>query len=169
MIYFVTENYLKNQTPITANVDVTDVTPFIKTQSDMRVQPILGTYFYKYMLTGYNAQTLNNDEETLVTYIQPVVAWRSAEDAVFGLSYQLKNKGLQMQNGDYSTSVSQSEVAFAQDHYAQKASFYETRLFNYLKENKDLYPEFTSDLNKDSDIKPTKTKDNGYTDSILII
>jgi len=169
MIYFVTENYLKNQTPITANVDVTDVTPFIKTQSDMRVQPILGTYFYKHMLTGYNAQTLNNDEETLVTYIQPVVAWRSAEDAVFGLSYQLKNKGLQMQNGDYSTSVSQSEVAFAQDHYAQKASFYETRLFNYLKENKDLYPEFTSDLNKDSDIKPTKTKDNGYTDSILII
>lgn len=169
MIYFVTENYLKNQTPITANVDVTDVTPFIKTQSDMRVQPILGTYFYKHMLTGYNAQTLNNDEETLVTYIQPVVAWRSAEDAVFGLSYQLKNKGLQMQNGDYSTSVTQSEVAFAQDHYAQKASFYETRLFNYLKENKDLYPEFTSDLNKDSDIKPTKTKDNGYTDSILII
>lgn len=169
MIYFVTENYLKNQTPITANVDVTDVTPFIKTQSDMRVQPILGTYFYKHMLTGYNAQTLNNDEETLVTYIQPVVAWRSAEDAVFGLSYQLKNKGLQMQNGDYSTSVTQSEVAFAQDHYAQKASFYETRLFNYLKENKDLFPEFTSDLNKDSDIKPTKTKDNGYTDSILII
>jgi hypothetical protein len=169
MIYFVTENYLKLQTPITANVDVTDVTPFIKTQSDMRVQPILGTYFYKYMLTGYNAQTLNNDEETLVTYIQPVVAWRSAEDAVFGLSYQLKNKGLQMQNGDYSTSVTQSEVAFAQDHYAQKASFYETRLFNYLKENKDLFPEFTSELNKDSDIKPTKTKDNGYTDSILII
>lgn len=169
MIYFVTENYLKNQTPITANVDVTDVTPFIKTQSDMRVQPILGTYFYNYMLTGYNAQTLTPIEETLVVYIQPVIAWRSAEDAVFGLSYQLKNKGLQMQNGDYSTSVGQSEVAFAQDHYAQKASFYETRLYNYLKENKDLYPEFISDLNKDSDIKPTKTKDNGYTDSILII
>ena len=169
MIYFVTENYLKNQTPITANVDVTDVTPFIKTQSDMRVQPILGTYFYKYMLTGYNAQTLNNDEETLVTYIQPVVAWRSAEDAVFGLSYQLKNKGLQLQNGDYSTSVTREEVNFAQDHYAQKAAFYEVRLYNYLKENKDLFPEFISELNKDSDIKPTKTKDNGYTDSILII
>jgi hypothetical protein len=43
------------------------------------------------------------------------------------------------------------------------------RLYNYLKENKDLFPEFISELNKDSDIKPTKTKDNGYTDSILII
>ena len=169
MIFFVTENYLKTQTPITANVDVNDVTPFIRTQSDIRVQPILGTYFYKYMLTGYNAQTLNNDEETLVTYIQPVVAWRSAEEAVFGLSYQLKNKGLQMQNGDYSTSVTKEEVNFAQDHYAQKASFYEARLFKFLKDNKDLYPEFISELNKDSDIRPTRVQDNGYTDSILII
>ncbi len=113
MIYFITESYLKTQTPITANVDVNDVVPYIKTQSDMRVQPILGTYFYNYMLTGYNAQTLNNDEETLVTYIQPVVAWRSAEDAVFGLSYQLKNKGIQQQFGDYSSQVTQNEVVFS--------------------------------------------------------
>ncbi len=41
-------------------------------------------------------------EIDLVEFIQPVIAWRSAEDAVFGLTYQLKNKGLQTQNGDYS-------------------------------------------------------------------
>jgi len=83
MIYFITETYLKTNTPITANVDVTDVTPYIATQSDLRVQPILGTTFYKYMLNAYNTQTLTNDQETLVEFIQPVVAWRSAEDAVF--------------------------------------------------------------------------------------
>ena len=54
MIYFITETYLKNQTPITANVDVNDVTPFVRTQSEMRVQPILGTYFYNDILTKYN-------------------------------------------------------------------------------------------------------------------
>jgi hypothetical protein len=169
MNYFITEAYLKNQTPITANVDVKDVTPYIRTQSDLRVQPILGTYFYKYLLAKYNAETLTTDEETLVEYIKPIVAWRSAEDAVFGLSYQLKNKGLQVQNGDYSNSVTQSEVAFAQDHYAQKASFYEVRLINYLRTYKDLYPQFTSLLNTDSDIKPLKTQENGFNDSILFI
>lgn len=169
MIYFITENYLKTQTPITANCDVNDIVPYIKTQSDLRIQPILGTYFYEYILAKYNDQTLTANEETLVTYIQPIVAWRSAEDAVFGLSYQLKNKGLQLQNGDYSNSVSQNEVAFAQDHYGQKASFYEARLFNYLKTNKDLFAQFTSELNKDSDIRPTKNEDNGYTDSIMVI
>ncbi len=37
------------------------------------------------------------------------------------------------------------------------------------KENKDLYPEFISELNKDSDIKPSKKEDTGFTNSILII
>jgi hypothetical protein len=50
------------------------------------------------MLTAYNAQTLTPDEVDLVEFIQPVIAWRSAEDAVFGLTYQLKNKGLQTQS-----------------------------------------------------------------------
>jgi hypothetical protein len=169
MIYFITENYLKTQTPITANCDVNDIVPYISTQSDLRIQPILGTYFYNDILAKYNAQTLSANEEILVTYIQPIVAWRSAEDAVFGLSYQLKNKGLQLQNGDYSNSVSQQEVAFAQDHYGQKASFYEARLVNYLHTNKDLFANFTSVLNKDSDIRPTHNPDNGYTDSIMVI
>ena len=169
MIYFVTENYLKTQTPITANIDVNNIVPFIKTQSDMRIMPILGTYFYTYILTAYNAQTLTVDEEELVTYIQPAIAWRSAEDAAFGLSYQLKNKGIQTQNGDYSNNVNQSEVNFVQDHYAQKASFYESRLWKYLDTNRDLFANFISQLNKDSDIRPAVQQTQGFNDSILFL
>ena len=169
MIYFVTENYLKTQTPITANIDVNNIVPFIKTQSDMRIMPILGTYFYNYILTAYNDQTLTVDEEELVTYIQPAIAWRSAEDAAFGLSYQLKNKGIQTQNGDYSNNVNQSEVNFVQDHYAQKASFYESRLWKYLDTNRDLFPNFISQLNRDSDIRPAVQQKQGFNDSILFL
>jgi hypothetical protein len=171
MIYFVTETYLKNNTPITANVDVKDVTPYIRPSSDMRVQSILGSYFYTYLLAEYNAQTLNNDEEKLVEKIQPVVAWRAAENAVFGLSYQLKNKGVQVQFGDYSQNVSQGEVAFVMDHYGQMAAFFEKRLINYILENKDLFPEFTSTLNTDSDIKPVDdcSGSGDYDNTMMVI
>jgi hypothetical protein len=170
MIYFVTETYLKNNTPITKNVDVKDVTPYIRPASDMRVQSILGSYFYEYLLTEYNAQNLSTDEETLVEKIQPVVAWRAAENAAFGLSYQLKNKGIQSQFGDYSQNVTQSEVAFVMDHYGQMAAFFEKRLTNYLLENKDLFPQFTSALNKDSDIKPVDDcTDNDYDNTMMVI
>lgn len=170
MIYFITENYLKTNTPITKNVDVTDVAPYIKPASDMRVQAILGSYFYNDLLTKYNAQTLNADETTLVTKIQPVVAWRAAEQAAFGLSYQLKNKGIQVQFGDYSTNVSQNEVAFVMDHYGQMAAFYEKRLISYILENKSLFSAFTSTLNKDSDIKPVdECKGNDYDNTMMVI
>lgn len=170
MIYFVTETYLKNNTPITKNVDVKDITPYIRPASDMRVQSILGSYFYEYLLTQYNAQNLSNDEETLVEKIQPVVAWRAAENAAFGLSYQLKNKGVQTQFGDYSQNVTQSEIAFVMDHYGQMAAFFEKRLTNYLLENKDLFAEFTSALNKDSDIKPVDDcTDNDYDNTMMVI
>lgn len=184
MLYFITETYLKTNTPITANVDVTDVTPYIKTQADLRVQPILGSVFYNALLADYNAQTLNPDEETLVGFIQPVVAWRSAEDAVFGLTYQLKNKGLQTQFGDYSGSVSRAEVAFGMEHYAQKASFFEQRLIRYLLANKNLFPLFTSLQNRDTDLRPQiescdcvgtcygrcgqRYNDNGYNNQIMV-
>jgi hypothetical protein len=184
MLYFITETYLKTNTPITANVDVTDVTPYIKTQADLRVQPILGSVFYNALLADYNAQTLNPDEETLVGFIQPVVAWRSAEDAVFGLTYQLKNKGLQTQFGDNSGSVSRAEVAFGMEHYAQKASFFEQRLIRYLLANKNLFPLFTSLQNRDTDLRPQiescdcvgtcygrcgqRYNDNGYNNQIMV-
>ena len=170
MIYFVTESYLKDNTPITKNVDVNDVTPYIKPASDMRVQFLLGTYFYDYLLGVYNAQTASADETTLIEKIQPVVAWRAAEQAAFGLSYQLKNKGIQVQFGEYSQNVGQGEVAFVMDHYSQMAAFYEKRVTNYLIENKDLFAEFTSALNTDSDIKPPDDyEDTDYNNTMMVI
>lgn len=188
MLYFITENYLKTNTPITANVDVTDVTPYIATQAQLRVMPILGTVFYNHLLDAYNNQTLTPEEETLVQFIQPVIAWRSAEDAVFGLTYQLKNKGLQQQSGDYSQPVTRSEVAFGMEHFAQKASFFEMRLIKYLIKNKAEYPIFISHENRDTDLRPQiecvqclgdcwfngewncgYPRNNGYNNQILVI
>ena len=171
MIYFVTETYLKDNTPITKNVDVNDVMPYVRTQAEMRLMSILGTYFYNDLLVKYNAQTLSADETDLVEYIQPVVAWRSAEDAVFGLSYQLKNKGVQVQFGDYSQNVSQSEISFNMDHYGQKGAWFENRLTFWLLDNKTLFPNFTSTLNKDSDIKPADDCDDtdNYNNTMLVL
>jgi hypothetical protein len=140
------------------------------------------------MLNAYNTQTLTPDEVDLVEFIQPVIAWRSAEDAVFGLTYQLKNKGLQTQSGDYSASVSRNEVAFGMEHYAQKASFFETRLIRWLLVNRALFPQFISTTNMDTDLRPMFNnctcitqwqttclgtcgtfRENGYNNSILIL
>ena len=149
-IYFVTENYLKVNTPITANVNITEVLPLVKGAADMWTQSTLGTYFYNDLLVKYNAQTLNANEEILVALMQPSIAWRTCADAIIELSYQLKNKGVQTQSGDNSASAEAKMVQFMNRHYAQKAEFYEQKMWEYLVKNKDLYPEFVSSLNHNS-------------------
>jgi hypothetical protein len=167
MIYFVTEAYLKQKTPITQNVSATDVMPFIEPSASSWMQSILGTYFFNDLLVKYNAQTLNGDETILVEKIKPAIAWRATVDCVLGLTYQLKNKGLQKQNGDNSESVDQTETTFVMRHYEQKAEFFEMMTRKYLKLNKDLFPEFTSNLNKDSELAP-QHDDNFNSDTMFI-
>lgn len=149
-IYFVTENYLKVNTPITANINITEVLPLVRGASDMWTQSTLGTYFYEYLLAKYNAQTLSANEEILVALMQPSIAWRACADAVIELSFQLKNKGIQTQSGDNSASGEAKMIQFMNRHYAQKAEFYEKKMWDYLVKNKALYPEFTSALNHNS-------------------
>jgi len=40
------------------------------------------------------------------------------------------------------------------EHYAQKAAFFEQRLIKYLIKNKNLFPEFISETNRDTDLRP---------------
>lgn len=167
MIWFTTELWIKANTPITANIDVTDITPWIKTSAEMWIQPILGSYFYADLLTKYNAKTLSSDEAILVDMIKPAIAWRAASDAVYGLSRQLKNKGLQTQSGENSESVELKEVQFGMAQYAQKGEFYEAQIIKFLKANEVLYPNYTSLSNTDSIIKPQDN--NNLSSSIIII
>lgn len=150
-IYFVTEAYLKLNTPVTANVNITEVLPLIKGAAFMWTRSTLGNYFFQDLLTKYNAQTLSPDETTLVELMQPSIAWRTCSDAVITLSYQLKNKGIQTQSGDFSFSPEYKAIMFMSTDYAKKAEFYENYMWKYLVKHKDLYPAFTNPLNRDSD------------------
>lgn len=158
MNYFITQNWIEENTPIANSVDIKTVTPWIRVAAEQRIQPILGSYFYNDLLVKYNAQTLSADELTLLDLIQPSIAWRAAADTVFALSYQLVNKGLIQQNGDNIESSDLKEVQFGMSFYTQKAESYENSLIQYLGCDlpyRDLYPAFTSTNNTNSIIPPS--------------
>ncbi len=168
MIYFVTENWLKTKIPLTANIDMAKVFPYVESQADMRLQPILGTYFYTYLLGKYNAQTLTVDEQNLVKKIQYAIGWRAIEDCILGISFELKNKGIQQQSGDYSNPTTLSEANYIEGRMAKKAEFYEERLIKWLQANSSLFPQFLDEQN-DSDMKPIKATNTGYNESIFFM
>lgn len=167
MIYFITETWLKQYSPISANVDATSIYPSTVTASDMWVQPVLGTYFYNILLEKYNNQTLNIEEEKLVNVIKPAVAWYAAVEAPMGLAYQIKNKGPQKQSSDNSEPLELNEVEALEQNFEKKASFYLNQVKKYINKYKDNFPEYISDDNDDSIIKPSK--DDGDFNNLFII
>lgn len=168
-IYFVTDTLLKNTTNLGANVDVRDFQPFIRTASDMYAQALLGTYFYNELLTKYNAQTLSANETTLVQKVQQVICWRATADIAYSQSRKITNKGVQRESGENSEGVELNELSFGMRHYNQKAEFWTNRVIKYLLENKSLFSAYTSDNNKDSDIKATDTTDGTYESDFMFI
>jgi hypothetical protein len=171
MIFFVTEQWLEKNTPITANIEASEVAVWVQVNAENWVRKIIGTYFFNDLLTKYNNQTLSSDEQTIVNLMKPAIAWRAASDAAFSLSYQLKNKGIQVQTSDNSTFAQLNEVQFTMQHFADKAAIYEGAIYDYLskKENSDLYANYNSSLNDDSLAKKQNGTGNGYNKSIMII
>lgn len=155
MIYFVTEEYIKTKTPITANVDAKSIVPWIEVAADSRLRPLIGTSFYKYLLTKYNAGTLNTAETELIAYVKKYVAWRAAALAVWGVSRPIKNIGVQQVSSQNSQPEDLVGITGAQDNLDRIVVNYERELKAFLKDNGSNYPDFVDKSNKDSEIKRT--------------
>ena len=146
-ILFITDAFIKENTPLSQNLDIKDIINNIDPAQDMFIQPILGSVFYNALLLAYSAQTLSADETALVMLIKPALAYRSAELALPFIQYQLKNKGPQTQSGDFSAPVGQTELSYLRNELRNRAEFYETRLDRYLQLNGSLFPLYTNQSN----------------------
>lgn len=160
-IFFVTEAFLKTYGIINPNVDAGKITPLVQFAAKAYVKPLIGSYFFDYLLTKYNAQTLNGDEETLVAKMQFAIAFRACAQAVNTLSFQLTNKGIQKQSDDNATFADLSEVKYMYNEYIHQTKLYEDEMSTYLNDNKDLFPEYLDLLNKDSIIKRNNCNNDG--------
>lgn len=132
MTEFVTEYYIRNNTPLSQNLDVKDIVNNISPASDMHIQPVLGTPFYNDLLFKYSAQTLSVSETEVVALIQPALAYWAAEMSVPFINYQIKNKGAQTQNGDFSNNVEKDITSYLRNELKNRAEFYTQRLERYL-------------------------------------
>lgn len=154
---FVNELYIKQFTPIGDLVQYTEIEPKLHLAQDTYIQDFLGSNFYNYLQESAINNTLNPDELELVSLIRPALAWRVASKTLPYLHYQIKNKGVQQQRGEYTDPADLSVIRFLKGDLDTDADFYSQRLVNWLCKNRNLFPEFKFD-NSD-DISP---KNNDY-------
>lgn len=159
IILFTSQEYIEKFSPIGKLVSWDEIEPTAYLVQDNWTQDILGTNFYEYLQTQYQAQTLNADEIILVNKIKAMQVHRIAEQCTPFINYQLKNKGLMKQSGDYAESSELEEVRYIRSELRNRAEFYAQRLINYLCENYSLFPQYKN--NNSTDMKPNQSN-NGY-------
>lgn len=170
MIFFVTEKFIKDRTPIGENVDVKKVVPFLETAASMRLIPVLGEVFYTDLLTKYNNQSLSANEQIIVDKCKYVVAWYASSMATPALNKQMTNKGQQTQSGDYSQNAGDTAEVQAQDRDSVIGRFWLNQLKDYLKRNKSLFAVYLSKPNQDSFLfeEPKTITPDSFNDSMYL-
>ena len=151
---FISEAYIKAFTPIGDLVEWKELKSSTELTQDSYIQDILGTNFYVYLQGKYAAQTLNANEIELVNRLKPALAYRVASEALPFINYQIKNKGVLTQSGDYSANADLDAMKYLKNELSNRAEFYAKRLSTYLCENSSLFPEYTT--NNSDDMSPKK-------------
>ena len=161
MIYFVTEQFIKDNTAITQNVDAKDLAPFIPMAVKTYVQPILGFNFTNDLLIKFNDGTTSAEEDELIEFVQYMTALWAAYDAIPNISFRVSNKGIQSQSGDYSASDGISVVEYIRTNVQKFAYIYEKNMRAFLELNKASFPLYLDKINQEISAPDHQPNPNG--------
>lgn len=152
---FIGEQYLRDLTPISNNLDIELVKPQIEYYEDAYLKDILGDSLYNDLVTKYNAQTLSSIEDTLMLIIKKAVAYGSAQLSMPFINTQVRAKGLMNINAENATQSEIERERLLRQELRDRTNYYETRVRKFLQTNSSSFPLYeydNDDINPSSEI-----------------
>ena len=147
-VLLLSEKTLKEDSLINDNVESTYIIPAIQVAQEQGLQQIIGTMLYDKICDMVNNNQVSADYRILLDdYITPYLEYKVMADIQLPLSYKFRNLGVNQTVDDHIYTPSLRDTQYLIEYYDNKAKFYSNRLFDYLKANHKLFPEF---LKKDS-------------------
>ena len=144
-VLMISEARLKKITSIDDNVEPDDLVPFITQAQDLKIQSILGTYFYNNLKDDIANASVSDDDRTLLNdYIAPLLANYALYLALPSLNFKVKNKAVLNPTSEESNSTGLDELKYLRQSVKDTAEFYEQRLLDYLCDFSTLFPDYVN-------------------------
>lgn len=158
---FISERYLKDNSPMGENVDVKEIYPFSKSAEDIYIQEAIGTPLYDRLIEGLTAspQDITANEIILLKKIREALMYYTCYDALPFIWARIRNIGVVKQSGDNLEVVSEQEMGYLRKELKNKADFYLKRLQDYLCQNSSLFSEYAGPYSW-SDLYPNPNVSN---------
>ena len=153
----ISQQYLKDQSLISDNVDFKIITPVIRIVQTIDIQQLLGTNLYNKILSDVLGNNLTGAYKTLVDdYILPAMVFYIQARIPYALAYRFVNRGVVTKTGSDSTPISETAFAKLIDENRNTAQALGEMMVSYIRYNTNSYPEYSTN-NGINQITPNKT------------
>lgn len=145
MAFFISEKYLKDNSPLSGNIDIQELYPFAKTAEEIYIQEAIGTRLFDRLAASLEASPKNttSDEVTLLKKIRSCLVWYTCYDALPFIATKIRNIGVVKQEGPDIKSAEDNSVINLAKKCKDKGDHYLRMLQMYLCENSSLFPEYS--------------------------
>lgn len=140
-VLLVSAEKVKSFTEVNDNLDENLLLPNIQIAQEIGLQTLLGTKFYKHILTAAENGTLTSAETTLLEeYIAPYLLWRAVYEALPSIYMRMMNKSVSVGESPNAKSVDRGDMSYLRNIHQNRYEFYSQRLQDFLDYRQGDYP-----------------------------
>ena len=156
---FITRNDIIKNTPLGGAIDADALLPFVRTAQEKYLLNLLGTVLYNKIQDDIEAgESFTGYYQTLVQdYVKPTIIWYSCVEYIPFSAISFKSNGAVKHISEQSVSPGKNEVDYLLSKALDNASYYATRLQDYLTANSSNIPEFLQSVGDSTQIYPDQS------------
>ncbi|MDR2950720.1 MAG: hypothetical protein LBV71_16150 [Prevotella sp.] len=139
-IVLITEQLLKDNSPISNNVDITDIVPYISIAQKLHINKILGTALLTELEDQIYNNTLTTENSDLIMKIVPALSYWVCYQALPFHWYKWLNKGITTLDSENSNATTMKDMAQLRLYLKDDAQTLTQDLIDFLCECKVNYP-----------------------------
>lgn len=136
----ISEELLKLYSPLSKNISVDKVYPYLHLAQPYFIEPILGTALLQELQHQIEDDELTEENKALIIKIAPVLANYATYLAMRSLTYSITEKGITRENSENSSTIDRNELGDYILNIKNLAEMYTEVLIKFLCNCQDLYP-----------------------------
>lgn len=141
-VIFINEQYLKDNTNLSGNIDIDILKPAIVKAQDMYISDFLGKEIDTELKFAYKNNTLSLIQEQLLFLVRNAQVEFTAYIAYIDVLYRWTNKSATTQSSENSQTISTADLLFVRDQAKVQGDFYLNKVKCFISDNKTAYPSF---------------------------
>lgn len=136
----ITEDYLKDYSPIPSNFNWDEIRPFISISEEVHIIPIIGRPLYDELIEQIIENDVTDINSTLLIKIYQVEAIAVVIEALPFIWGHFSEKGITLGKSDNSDSITSKDLSTIQNHLIAQLTVLKKMLKEFLEGNYECYP-----------------------------